>query len=387
MNRTDEIFYKVTYASLLVLAAGIFTSLSFSALAHILMLPSGTYFLVKFFKENRPFKIKVSVISLAIMALFCMFSVLTNWQEMENPIQNLLKTKYFVFAILSYFSFNYFKKNYAKDKHWKVILNLFLISTSIATISGLIGLWSGFNPLKFKDACHPTRACGLYGMYMTYGYGISLFMVLVTGLTLYKERFKSYIIPWLLYAALFINGLGLIFSFARGAWLGFVIAVPFLLFKDHKRKFLIGSLVGALILGLSVAFVPKVQKVFLKRQGSNEQRIDFYQAAYYAFKENPILGLGYRNFEANSKAIKKKYDIGSQHFAGHAHNNALEHLASTGGLGLLAFIIFCLLWLKESYKEPIIISFVISFLVSGMVQYTFGDGENLFLILGIFSLF
>ena len=70
----------------------------------------------------------------------------------------------------------------------KFLIWAFLASTTIATVSGLIGLYTGFNPLKFKNACHPTRACGLYGMYMTYGYGINFFMVIVTGFLFYKNK-------------------------------------------------------------------------------------------------------------------------------------------------------------------------------------------------------
>ena len=77
--------------------------------------------------------------------------------------------------------------------------------------------------------------------------------------------------------------------------------------------------------------------------------------------------------------------------AGHAHNNFLEHLASTGILGGLAFVLFCLLWMIDSYRRKdvigeIIFPVTISFMVSGMVQYTFGDGENLFLLMLLWAI-
>lgn len=386
LTKTDDIFYRITFVGLCVLALGVFTSVSFSALSHILLFPSGVYFLLKNLKE-KSFKPSASFWALMVMTVFCWLSVVVNWGEMERPFRHILKTKYFIVALLSGISFHYLKKNYLNEKRVRLVLNLFLVATTLATLSGLIGLWSGFNPLKFKAPCHPTRACGLYGMYMTYGYGISLFMVLMTGLIVYRKRFERYLTPWLLYTAFIINLVGLIFSFARGGFLGFFLGIPFLFFKDHLKKFGVGLVVIGALSGGAFLGSQKIRDTFMNRQGSNDQRIAFFKTAYAAFKEKPLLGFGYRNFEANSREIKKRHNIGHQHFAGHAHNNALEHLASTGALGFVAFIVFCLLWLKESYREPILFAFVMSFLISGLFQYTFGDGENLFLILGVFSLF
>lgn len=386
MENKEIIFQKVTFAGLCVLLLGIFTSVSFSALSHILLLIPGFYFLYLEIKQ-KSFSPPAHWWTLMALMIICWLSVFSNWSEIERPVKHIFKTKYFLVALVSYFSFKNLKENFLTEKRKALLLKLFLLAATVATLSGLIGLWSGFNPLKFKDACHPTRACGLYGMYMTYGYGISLFMVLLSGVIVHQKRLKLPIPSYWLYVAFVINLVGLVFSFARGGWLGFLGAIPFLFLKDHKKKFLI--FVGGSLILLGGAFVAstKVQNMFLKRQGSNEQRLDFFRTAYKAFEEKPIFGYGYKNFEANSKKIKKRHGIGNQHFQGHAHNNALEHLASTGVLGFLAFLAFCLMWLKHAYKEPVLFAFVVSFSISGLFQYTFGDGENLFLILGVFSLF
>lgn len=276
-------------------------------------------------------------------------------------------------------------------KKIKILLWLFLIATTLASLSGLIGLFHGFNPLKMKEACHATRACGVYGMYMTYGYGISLFMVLLTGVLFFKKNFEKYIPDWLLYTAFAINLLGLFFSYARGGWLGYLVAIPFFFIKKKMKMFLGVVGAGVLILGLTIATSSQVREMFLERGASNQARIYFYQAAYKAFQLKPLLGWGYRNFEPNSKAIKKKFDIPEPNHGGHAHNNLMEHLASTGFLGFLLFGFFQLFWLIEMWRRDdwvgdLVLPFVISFCVSGLFQYTFGDGENLFLITGVYAL-
>ncbi|MCY4523551.1 MAG: O-antigen ligase family protein, partial [Halobacteriovoraceae bacterium] len=125
---------------------------------------------------------------------------------------------------------------------------------------------------------------------------------------------------------------------------------------------------------------------------SNNLRLEFFETAYHAFKERPFWGFGYRNFEPNVIDLKKKYNITmAPDMAGHAHNNFLEHLASTGIIGALAFLLFCLFWTIDSYKRKdiagkIIFPVTISFMVSGMLQYTFGDGENLFLLMLLWAI-
>lgn len=381
----ELIFHRITYSALIILSLGIFTSVSFSALSHILLFPSGIYFFIKWLK-NRDFEIKKSWWALLGVTVICWLSVISNWSDIETPLKNIFKTKYFIVALLSYFSFYYMKRDFLTDKKISWALNLFLIATTVATISGLVGVATGFNPLKMKDACHATRACGLYGMYMTYGYGISLFMILITGLLIKREKIVKWTPTWLLGSVWFINLLGLGMSLARGAWLGYFLAVPFLFLSTSKKKFFLTIAVGLGLVGTAYVSSEKVRDTFFNREASNHQRIAFYKTAWFAAKEKPLLGWGYKNFEKNVPALKVKYFQPWPEFGGHAHNNFLEHMASTGFLGMLALIIFCLLWLKEAYTIPLVFSFILSFLISGMVQYTFGDGENLFLILSIFSL-
>ena len=348
------------------------------------MIIPGIYFLLKNIK-NKDFRPRASFWALLFLIIICWLSVLSNWNELEKPFKHIFQTKYYLIGLLSTLTFFYLNKNYLNQKKKILLFRLFLISTNIATICGLIGLWTGYTPLKFQAACHATRACGLYGMCMTYGYGISLFSVLLVGITLQSKRFAHFSPPWLLWSSLIINLTGTFFSFARGGWLGLILAVPFLFFKSHKKQFFL-TIIGAIILlGGLITFSPKVRDVFLNRQSSNLGRIAFYKAAYRAFTENPFFGVGFKNFEANSTKIKKKYNIEYPDRPGHAHSNILEQLGSTGLLGCIAFLLFLFFWLRETYDQPILFAFVVSFSISGLFQYTFGDGENVFLIMAIFA--
>jgi O-antigen ligase len=381
-----QISLKLTYASLFVLCAGIFTSVSFSALSHILIAIPGVYFAIEYSKK-RDFKLPMSFWGVIGIILSITLSVIFNLDILEKPLKNLFKFKYFVLPALGLFAYHYLIKDYLDEKKRTFLLYLFIAATTIATISGLIGLYSGFNPLKMKNACHETRACGLYGMYMTYGYGIALFQILLTGIILRRKGIFENLNKYFLYAAWIINFAGLFLAYARGGWIAFLAAVPFFFFKENKKVFISIGLAGLLFAGGSFAVSQKVRDTVLKRKGSNDQRLAFYSAAYNAFKEKPLFGYGYKNFESNSKDIKKRHKIPFAYQSGHAHNNFMEHLASTGAIGAIAFLLFCLFWGIETYKYSYLgFPFFVGFFTSGMFQYTFGDGENMFLIMAIWAL-
>ncbi|MDH5580862.1 MAG: O-antigen ligase family protein [Bdellovibrionales bacterium] len=387
MTKIEKIHYQLAFASLMVFAIGIFTSVSLSALGHILLIFPGFYFT---YKKAKTSSYEKSFWFLCLLVLVILASVLFNLDIVERPLKHMSKAKYFIFGLLGFFAYKETFKNYLTDKHKKILLTTFIISTTLASLSGIIALYSGFNILKWKEACHATRACGVYGMYMTYGYGISLFCILLTGMFLRRKEIKLISTP-LLSIALIVNLAGLYLSYARGGLIGYLFALPFFFFKEHKKLF-VSSMVAIIVgLGSLITFNPTINEMFFKRGGSNTQRLEFFEAAYMAFRERPFLGYGYKNFEPHVKDIKERYEIGSAYMAGHAHNNYLEHLASTGIIGLVVMALFLFYWLKEMYEGDDVWSrttftFIISFLISGLFQYTFGDGENLFLIMGLYSL-
>ena len=395
MSAVERFFHRITYSALIVLAIGVFTSISISALSHVLFFISGIYFFVKFIRQ-RDFTIPWSFWGLAAIFASCVLSVVFNWDIMVKPVSHLSKSKYFLLGILSWFALRYCCRDYLTVKKIKLLLSLFLVFTTLASFSGLVDFFWGINPIKMlitDKQCHPERACGLFGQWMSYAYGINFFVIIVTGLLLYQRELREYVNIHLVWVALVINSLGLLFSYTRGAWLGVAVGIPFFFYKKNKRIFLISILAGCFLLGGGVLLNSKVRETFLSmnRKLSVLQRVSFYHAALKAFEEKPILGYGYRNFEPNVVAIKKRHGISFEKYAGHAHNNFLAHLASTGLVGALSFLLFSLSWLVSCYRREDVVGritfpVVVSFIVSGMFQYTFGDGENLFLLMLLWAL-
>jgi O-antigen ligase len=381
-EKLENIFLKLTHASLWILAIFTFVSFSASALHHILLVPPGIYFTSKALKKGK-FSLPLSAWALCSFILIAIISILLNYSISTEPVRNIFKLKYFIIPLLGFFALKEFHKKVATKKIYANLLNTFLASTSLATLAGLIALITNFNFLRFKPACHATRACGAYGMYMSYGYGIALFMILLIGLYIHRKKLEGYFNQNLLIVAIFINLLGLYFSEARGAWLGFFGAIPFYFFAHNKKKFMIIALGSVLTLAALFFLSPRVKEAFTNREGSNLQRISFWMGAIEAFKEKPILGYGYKNYEPNSVAIKTKHQIAYPEIQGHAHSNYLEVLATTGILGILAFLLFNFFWFRENAFTH---AFIICFAISGVTQVTWGDGENLFFIMIIYAL-
>lgn len=384
--------YLIIFAALLILSAFTFISISITALFHILILVPGIVLTIKRIKE-REFHFSASEITLYLLILWSVLSVFFNLDIIDKPHRNIIKLKYQLIGLLSVPCFYYFLKMDEGFKKSKLLLKIFFWAATIASLSGLIAYFSGYNILKMKPACHARRTCGMYGMYMTYGYGIGLYLSLLTGALLLYFR-KKMMNPFKAYLPAFIlNFVSFILSFPRGGYIGYFGSLPFFFFKKNKKFFISITLGISLLSGLSIAFIPKVKSLVfdVSRIQSIKMRLSNYEAAYYAAKEKPLFGYGYKNFEPNSKIIKKKYDVAFPNFQGHGHSNFFEHLGSTGFVGLLLLIIFHVFWIRETYLREDLIGFVcfpfvINFLLSGQFQYTFGDGENLFMIMAVYAI-
>ena len=301
---------------LFVLALGLFTSISFMALSHVLLGLSGVYFFYVYLKE-KGFQIPLKMWGLVAVWVTVVLSILFNWGDLPEPGFNLSKSKYFIIGIFSFFSVRYCCKEYLDVRRIRLLLNTFMVTTTVASISGLIALWTGYNPLKFAPACDANRACGMFGMLMTYGYGLSFFLLIVAGLLLYRKSTGEYFNRNIALVALVVNTAGLFLSYTRGAWLGLVVALPFFFFKKNKKLFLISGLAGVLLLGGVVLVSPGARQAFFDRSESNTQRLALYRTAVKAFIEKPYFGYGYRNFEPNTLAIKARYDLPHPDHPGH----------------------------------------------------------------------
>ncbi|MBP9673644.1 MAG: O-antigen ligase family protein [Bacteriovoracaceae bacterium] len=401
-----KISIKLTFFSLVTLALSLFTSTSLLALDHILLFIAFAVLTLKGWPCYNLSKSNMALLGIVGAIFLSAFSV-----DRSLTLKTIFYSKYFIVGLMAIPLYQILFSQ-IKFIHLKTIINLFLITLILANLSGMIGLFTGFNPLRFRYAMDMTRSTGMYGMAMTYGYGIALINVILISITFHWSEFKRWFNPYLFWIALITSVLGLYFAYCRGATLGLLCAVPFCLIQKSKKKFLIVLAFCTLLITLwsyqtFVGFNPEqdnINEISQQEIGhtknrytlpanaaSNLIRIAQYKTAFYAFLEHPFLGLGFRNFEKESARIKKENTVEHTDFVSHTHNNYLEFLAGTGLVGILSFLLFNLFWFIESWKRHdalgvILIPFIIAFNVSGLFQATIIDGENTHLILFIYAL-
>ena len=173
-------------------------------------------------------------------------------------------------------------------------------------------------------------------------------------------------IGWILFVALctVATGLALLFSWSRGAWLGFAAGGTALaLFWPKKRWQGIVLVAAAAVLfgvALQVGVVPLTVRErlsgFSQELGNRRlhgdtvagvdindanyavlERLAHWQAAVAMARDNPWLGVGFGNYEPaydDYALLNWPYPLG------HAHNIYLNILAEAGILGLAAYLLF-----------------------------------------------
>lgn len=371
------------YGSLIALSIGLVTSTTILALSHILMIIPIMFFFSKVNYKNY----NKSSWALLFMALVIIISIITNQDIAVNSYKPIGKIKYFLlgFLMIAPYAF-YFNKVINKKKSGYLIF-LFCIATTVAGVAGIVGMNTGYNYISMRPVNHDRNA-GLSGMVLNYAHNLAYFQVILLGLIIYHEQIENIINKKILYIVFTFNLIALYLSYTRGAILSLIIAAPFFLFKKNRLKFIT---IGAITLLLTFGAYYLIGSNIL-RPSSDKERISQWRAAIKAFEERPYLGYGYLNFEQHSVPIKKRYNIGELQFGGHAHNNFLEMLASTGIIGFTSYIIWLVLWFIEIYKRNDIVSKIslplfVAFIISGLTQSTISLGVNLFFIMGAYAIF
>jgi O-antigen ligase len=377
---------KLILIALLILATGLLTSISLMAGFHILIFPA----ILGCWRKYDWKKFPKSGWALLALSLVLIVSVLANYSLVEKPFKSIFKVKYYVFGLFSIipldFYFNQYLNREKKQKVLKILLWVLLISSALATVSGLVGYFTGYNPLRLTHV-DSNRNGGLFGMVMTYGHSMSWLAVLLVSVCANGKCVQNLVprVPLLGFTALALTGLYT--SHVRGAWLSFLAGSAWI----NKR-----ITVGLLCLCLfTVGVVSYRHPDFIEKQiirrGSNEERVGSWLGAIKAFEERPWLGYGFLNYEPFSREIKSRYHLPHADFGGHAHNDFLEILATSGLLGAICFVLWFGFWANEMWRKKglfrdLVFPFIVAVVVSGFTQVTFSDGENTFFLMIVYAL-
>jgi O-antigen ligase len=186
---------------------------------------------------------------------------------------------------------------------------------------------------------HPNQ-CGMYHTIM-----IPLALRMAMGAVMQKNWKKV-----TFYGFIFAMGiLGIFSTFNRGSWLGLVFGIIVMfgynLFRSKSKKLkrvLMGmSVAGAVIIGV---FFAKYGDTLTERlfrsdvEGIKEGRYELQDASYNIIKANPIFGVAPWNYQFHMTTVI------------FVHNLYLLITAENGIIGLIIFLVFLVMYLRETLR-------------------------------------
>lgn len=273
--------------------------------------------------------------------------------------------------------------------HWLMVFDLFSTRKRIRLLFYLLGIVPAvfvvrgiLNDMSLLEFDRMRRLGFPVGHPNTAGFVLSMSLPLCFTILAAEKRLRA--------LALLSCGaqlLGIILTYSRGAWIGLGVAMLSWGIMAKKWKVLVASFV--LSAGMILVATP-VQERFmsflrLAQDPSINERIGIMEAALKLGLEHPIFGVGYgrarlREGLANSPdpRVRAKSRIA------HSHNVYLELFATTGLLGLGAFL--WLLWdaisrlLRKIHQEQVsrermmhvgLLTSLVAFMVTGLGDVVF----------------
>ncbi len=233
--------------------------------------------------------------------------------------------------------------------------SLFWASVIVAGFGLLQFLGVQFEGWDPKGAFEANRAFSTYGNPDFLG-GFLIFSVTVAlGLALLERRTVWRLVYWVGFG---INGVALIASFTRGAWIGGFVSLVIVCIAAWRQRVALRRIdwipagaslaVGIAVIARSLSsssevmnFGRRIASIFQFGSGSGQTRTEIWRAALAAIKDRPFLGSGPDTFRLTFTKLKSLDYVrqkGGTSSVDNAHDYLL-HLAS--GTGIPGALIFC----------------------------------------------
>ncbi len=171
------------------------------------------------------------------------------------------------------------------------------------------------------------------------------------------NAFAAYIVPLLLLtiavrlgtstnrratgAAMIFGSLALLFSFSRGGWMSFVVAILALLWMMRREQVLQRKTVIGVVFALAIMvvwFYPEVHaRIFGYDRNAAMSRIPLIKIAWNMIEAHPILGVGANTFASVTAAYTTTNDLKGIYLH-EVHNQYLLVFAEMGMFGLISFL-------------------------------------------------
>jgi O-antigen ligase len=248
--------------------------------------------------------------------------------------------------------------------------------------------------LRVARKCH--RARGFYSIYMTLAGVLSMIALasLPVLLVLPRASARWGFLGWL------ASGAGLVTTYVRGAWIGFLAGIAVLLGLTPRRRWLVvaGAAAVTMLVLLAPGLRQRAESILDPSDPTARERWAMWASAVQMARDYPLTGVGpggvrreYPRYAAPEYREKPR---------GHFHNTPLQVLVERGALGLAAWLaIFIVFFWRahgvlralgpEAARERALVAgsvaAVAGFLVGGLTEYNFGDSEVVLLAYAVMT--
>jgi O-antigen ligase len=233
------------------------------------------------------------------------------------------------------------------------------------------------------------RIKGFMGHYMTQGGVLLLFLCAALSFSLFS-RDKT---RWLWGAAFVLAAGGLALTYTRSAWIGFVLALAFILFLyKPKALILVPFVVAVFFIGAPQPMKKRALSIFSLENYGNKLRVEYLRAGLKIVRDFPLLGTGPHTVDMVFQ--DPKYGLSAEAKRNvHLHSNIMQIAAERGIPAALAWLAFVgwafvsLLGLLKN-RDPSVFPYaaagaaaLLAFFAAGFFEYNFGDSEVIVLLL------
>lgn len=254
--------------------------------------------------------------------------------------------------------------------------------------SGLLSSLYSIGYFLFKSQ-PGERIQGFMGHYMTQSGLLLLFLCAATAFLLFsRDRMR-----WVWGIALVLAAVSLALTLTRSAWIGFVLALAFLLLLYRpKALILVPVVIGLFFLVSPQPMKERALSIFSPESYANKHRLEYLEAGWRIVREYPFHGTGPDTVDIVFQ--NPKYGLSSVSRQNvHLHNNIIQIAAERGIptlLAWLAFIVWTFLALVKLLRNRRAAVFpdaaaasaaVIALFAAGLFEYNFADSEVVVLFL------
>ena len=370
----------MAYASLLVLALGLFTSTSLCSLSLALMYPPGIYFTWLKYKNTALWHTVFPVPAWALISLVFtgIISCAINAETISPLVKTVFKVKYFLLGALAIAPFQWLKESsFFSIAKLRMLLSLIIISLISSTLYGAYAAVSHNDFLSIHETSFPWRNYG-FTDYMRHAHS-SLYISVLFSWALVHGGQRLVPLRTLLVFGIIVALLGIITTGTRGALGALLVSMPIIWgHKKWVKKIAVcGITCVVIILAVNLNYSTK-GGLF---RAIEPDRANMWYLAFHAFKEKPVLGHGLRQFEKQAPRLEQTHGhwitqptVKIRGMA-HAHNNLMQFLADLGIIGLFFYLIWIVTLALITWPKPTIrwgmLALIVAFSSAGMLQYVF----------------